>query len=93
MCRVPVVTLGSARVLHIGDRKTCTAMKKTAKRSKGPTKYYRATYINNDGTREDEVFISDTLDNAFEYARASGEDGTRKLDKLLEYEEFIEALL
>ena len=64
----------------------------TAARAKDPTKYYRATYLNNDGNREDEVYISDSLDHAIEYAAGPNAYG-RILEGVQEYQEFIDALL
>lgn len=63
-----------------------------ARTTRIPTKYYKATYVTADGTREDEVFISDSLDHAKEYAAGPNAYG-RQLERVQEYEEFIEALL
>ena len=63
-----------------------------ANTNKVPTKYYKATYVTADGAREDEVFISDSLDHAKEYAAGPNAYG-RQLERVQEYEEFIEALL
>lgn len=57
-----------------------------------PTKYYKATYIDDTGFKVDEVFISDTVDHAKEYASGPNADG-RKLVEVLEYNELIDALL
>ena len=66
--------------------------KTTAARVKDPTKYYRATYVNNDGTRDDEVYISDSYDSAVRYASGPNSYG-RILERVQEYDELIEALL
>lgn len=68
--------------------------KKTAARvSMGPvTKYYKATYINSDGTREDEVYISDSWGSAYMYATGANAHG-RYLERLQEYDELIDAML
>lgn len=67
--------------------------KKTAARVTGPvTKYYKATYVNRDGTREDEVYISDSIQSAERYASGTNAHG-RTLERLLEYDELIDALL
>ena len=73
----------------MGKKKTKT----TAARAKGPvTKYYKATYVTADGTREDEVYISDSLDHAQEYAAGPNAYG-RQLERVQEYEQFIDSLL
>ena len=56
------------------------------------TKYYKATYVNMDGTRDDEVYISDSLDHAIEYAAGPNSYG-RILETVQEYEQFIDSLL
>lgn len=67
--------------------------KTTARVSMGPvTKYYKATYINSDGTREDEVYVSDSIQSAERYASGTNAHG-RTLERLLEYDELIDALL
>ena len=68
--------------------------KKTAARvSMGPvTKYYKATYVNQDGTREDEVYISDSWGSAYMYATGANARG-RYLERLQEYDELIDAML
>lgn len=66
---------------------------KTARVSMGPvTKYYKATYINSDGTREDEVYISDSWGSAYMYATGANARG-RYLERLQEYDELIDAML
>ena len=65
---------------------------KNARPEKTPTKYYRATYIKQDGIQEEEVYISESLQAAYDYATGPNANG-RTLDKLLEYEDFIDALL
>ena len=60
--------------------------------SKDATKYYRATYLNIDGTKDIEVFISDTLDHAILYATGPNAYG-RTLSDIFEYDEFIDSLL
>lgn len=75
------------RTLSMGKKK------KTVARVKDSTKYYRATYINEDGTgEENEVFISDNLETATRHARETYAHG-RILESVREYEELIEALL
>ena len=56
------------------------------------TKYYKATYVNSDGTREDEVYISDSLQHAQEYAAGPNSYG-RILERVQEYDELIDAML
>ena len=56
------------------------------------TKYYKATYVNMDGNRDDEVYISDSLDHAREYAAGPNAYG-RILEDVQEFQEFIDALL
>lgn len=64
-----------------------------ARVSRGPvTKYYKATYINSDGAREDEVYISDSIQSAERYASGTNAHG-RTLERLLEYDTLIDALL
>jgi hypothetical protein len=65
---------------------------KNVRPEKNPTKYYRATYTKQDGTQEEEVYISESLQSAYDYATGPNANG-RSLDKLLEYEDFIDALL
>ena len=67
-------------------------IKKTAARSPVRTKYYKATYVNMDGTRDEEVFISDSLDHAIEYATGPNAYG-RILENIQEYDELIDSLL
>lgn len=80
----------------LNERTLSMAKKKktqTAARVKDSTKYYRATYINEDGTgEENEVFISDNLETATRHARETYAHG-RILESVQEYEELIEALL
>lgn len=64
----------------------------TARVEKDPTKYYRATYVNPDGTQEDEVFISSNLQDAFNFASGINARG-RTVERLQEFEELIDALL
>lgn len=52
------------------------------------TKYYKATYTNGD----EEVFISDTMDTAREYATGTNARG-RQLIQLEEFKQFIDSLL
>lgn len=66
--------------------------KKTAARVKVPTKYYKATYVTRDGTREDEVYISDSMQSAELYASGPNAGG-RTLERVQEYDELIDALL
>ena len=67
--------------------------KKTAARVTGPvTKYYKATYVNRDGTREDEVYISDSIQSAERYASGPNANG-RLVEKVQEYDELIDAML
>ena len=56
------------------------------------TKYYKATYVNMDGTRDDEVYISDSLQHAREYAAGPNSYG-RILESVQEYDELLNALL
>jgi len=72
-----------------------TKKKKTvdaARVTRPATKYYKATYVNNDGTREDEVFISDSMQSAELYATGPNSYG-RLLEDVQEYDELIDALL
>lgn len=78
--------------IHLFKILETMATKKTAARVKVPTKYYKATYVNNDGTREDEVYISDSYDSAVRYASGTNSYG-RILERVQEYDELIEALL
>lgn len=64
----------------------------TVARTKDPTKYYKATYVTSDGTREDEVYISDSMEHAQEYAAGPNAYG-RQLERVQEYEQFIDSLL
>lgn len=69
--------------------------KKTAKRtelSEDRTLYYRATYITTEGNREQEVFISDSLDTARAYATGPNARG-RQLTDVEEFKQFIDSLL
>lgn len=68
--------------------------KKTAARvSMGPvTKYYKATYVNQDGTREDEVYISENILAAQNYAMGPNARN-RILERVQEYDELIDAML
>lgn len=63
-----------------------------ARVNKVPTKYYKATYIDDTGSRADEVFISDSLEHAQEYAAGPNAYG-RQLERVQEYEQFIDSLL
>ena len=59
----------------------------------GPvTKYYKATYINSDGTREDEVYISENILAAQNYAMGPNARN-RILERVQEYDELIDAML
>lgn len=61
--------------------------------SMGPvTKYYKATYINSDGTREDEVYISENILAAQDYAMGPNARN-RILERVQEYDELIDAML
>lgn len=67
--------------------------KKTAARVTGPvTKYYKATYINSDGAREDEVYISENILAAQDYAMGPNARN-RILERVQEYDELIDAML
>lgn len=72
----------------MGKKKTQT----TAARAQDPTKYYKATYVTADGTRENEVYISDSMEHAQEYAAGPNAYG-RQLERVQEYEQFIDSLL
>ena len=56
------------------------------------TKYYKATYINLDGTREDEVYISENMMSAEDYALGPNARD-RILERVQEYDELIDAML
>lgn len=65
----------------------------SARVSMGPvTKYYKATYINSDGTRENEVYISDSIQSAELYALGPNAKD-RILERVQEYDELITAML
>lgn len=66
--------------------------KKESPHVKVRTKYYRATYLNSDGLRESEVFISESLLSAQEYAAGENARG-RVLEDVQEYDKLIDALL
>ena len=55
------------------------------------TRYYKATYILESGAREEEVFISDSMDTARDYAAGSNAQG-RVLEGVQEYRQLIDAL-
>lgn len=55
------------------------------------TKYYRATYITETGKRVPEVFASDSMEHAKEYALRYSLD--RDLETIEEFQEWIDALL
>lgn len=55
------------------------------------TKYYRAQYQTCD-TVEDEVYISEDLQHAYDYAKGMETDD-RTLMEVLEYDELLDALL
>ena len=73
-------------------KKSPADKKKTAARVPDSTKYYRATYITGTGTREDEVYISESLESAVQYATGPNARG-RTLERVQEYSELIDALL
>lgn len=54
------------------------------------TKYYRATYITESGKKEVEVFASDSMERAKEYALKCSLD--RDLESIEEFKEWIDAL-
>ena len=56
------------------------------------TLYYRATYMTSEGDQEQEVFISDSMDRAREYAAGPNLYG-RQLIQLEEFNQFIDSLL
>ena len=56
------------------------------------TLYYRATYMTSSGDQEQEVFISDSMDHAREYATTVNMHG-RSLLQLEEFQELIDSLL
>lgn len=56
------------------------------------TLYYRATYVTSSGDQEQEVFISDSMDRAREYAAGPNLLG-RQLLQLEEFKQFIDSLL
>jgi hypothetical protein len=66
--------------------------KKTSARVSDSTKYYKATYVTDTGTREDEVYISESLESAVQYATGPNARG-RTLERVQEYSELIDALL
>jgi hypothetical protein len=70
--------------------------KKSNKKQLSPahdsTLYYRATYVTSSGDQEQEVFISDSMDRAREYAAGPNLLG-RQLLQLEEFKELIDSLL
>ena len=66
--------------------------KKTSARVPDSTKYYKATYVTDTGTREDEVYISESLESAVQYATGPNARN-RILERVQEYSELIDALL
>ena len=60
--------------------------------SSDSTLYYRATYVTSSGDQEQEVFISDSMDRAREYAAGPNLLG-RQLIQLEEFKQFIDSLL
>lgn len=56
------------------------------------TKYYKATYQNEDGTIVHEVYVSESYDSAVQYAKGPN-SRDRILEGVQEYNELIEALL
>ena len=74
-------------IIHMGKKKT------NIKTAADSTKYYRATYVTDDGgNQEQEVFISDSIDRAREYAAGPNLLG-RQLIQLEEFKQFIDSLL
>ena len=66
--------------------------RKTSEQLRESTLYYRATYVTSSGDQEQEVFISDSMDRAREYAAGPNLLG-RQLIQLEEFKEFIDSLL
>ena len=66
--------------------------KKTTEQLHESTLYYRATYVTSSGDQEQEVFISDSMDRAREYAAGPNLLG-RQLIQLEEFKELIDSLL
>ena len=94
MTSVPKVSTGQSkfieRTLSMGKKKKT---QNAARVSMGPlTKYYKATYINSDGTREDEVYISENMLTAQDYAMGPNARD-RILERVQEYDELIDAML
>ena len=93
MISVPNVSTGQSKfneqILSMRKKKKT---QNAARVENDPTKYYRATYVNPDGTQEDEVFISSNLQDAFNFASGINARG-RTVEGLQEFEELIDALL
>lgn len=53
------------------------------------TLYYRATYIDSSGEQENEIFISDSMDHAAQYALSNA--GNRTMSDLNEYSSLSDA--
>lgn len=66
--------------------------RKTSEQPHESTLYYRATYVTSSGDQEQEVFISDSMDRAREYAAGPNLQG-RRLIRLEEFKRFIDSLL
>ena len=70
--------------------------KKSNKKQRSPahesTLYYRATYETSSGGQEQEVFVSESMESAREYAAGTNARG-RQLIQLEEFKEFIDSLL
>ena len=56
------------------------------------TKYYRAIYVTSSGDQQEEVFISEDLDSAREYAEGTNARG-RQLKQIKEFTRLIDSLL
>lgn len=56
------------------------------------TKYYRAIYMTSIGEQQEEVFISEDLDSAREYATGMNARG-RQLKQIEEFTNLIDSLL